>query len=104
MKHIERIEHGKSILSVQISYDNATNMWASIIKQKEKLEKEFNACAQNGIICFEEEYKPMIADMKTYNNVLIFKERKSCVDIKFIKILKKKLMNENCIAKYLVLK
>lgn len=104
MQVIKKLLDKLKITSVQISYDNATNMWASIIKQKEKLEKEFNACAQNGIICFEEEYKPMIADMKTYNNVLIFKERKSCVDIKFIKILKKKLMNENCIAKYLVLK
>lgn len=84
-----------------VPYDNATNMWTFIINNKEKLKQTLEKQAENGIIWFNETYKSMIADMGTFNNIVIAEKWKCCVDKKFTEILESKLKSEPDIKQHI---
>ena len=85
-----------------VPYDNATNMWAVILKNKDYLKKKFEEKAQDGIVWFEEDYKFIIGE-GIFNNLVIAEEDKYCIDKKFIEILESKLNCETDIRRHLLL-
>ena len=83
--------------------NNATNMWAFILKYNGDLKKSFEKQAQNGIIWFEDEYKSILGAGK-FDNLVIAQKCKSCLDKKFIEKLEDKLNDEkDDIRRYLLL-
>ena len=86
-----------------VPYDNATEMWSYINNNKEMLKGQYEEKAEHGIVWFDEQYKPMIAGMKSLENVLITKEWNGCIDNKFVEILKRKLDNAPDVRRHLVL-
>lgn len=85
-----------------VPYDNATNMWAFILKNKDNLMKIFEEKAQDGIIWFEKDYKSIVGE-GIFNNLVIAEEYKYCFDKKFIEILESKLNCETDIGSHLLL-
>lgn len=85
-----------------VPYDNATNMWAFILKNKDDLKKIFEEKAQDGIIWFEKDYKFIIGE-GIFNNLVIAEEYRYCFDKKFIEILESKLNCETDIRRHLLL-
>ncbi len=82
-------------IGAEVPYDNATNMWSNIIKNKEMLRGQYVKQAINGIICFDKEYENMLQGVEGLNEVLITKECSLGIDNKFIEVLKSKLNSEN---------
>ena len=90
-------------ISNDVPYDNATEMWSYIKNNKDMLKEKYEEQAENGIIWLSDQYKPMIADMKELQNVLITKEWKGYIDNKFVEILESKLAKAPEVRGYLVL-
>lgn len=84
-----------------VPYDNATNMWAVILQNKDNLKKIFEGKAQDGIIWFEKDYQSIVGK-GIFNNLVIAEEYKYCFDKKFIEILESKLNCEPDIKRYLL--
>lgn len=85
-----------------VPYDNATNMWAVILQNKDNLKKIFEGKAKDGIIWFEKDYQSIVGK-GIFNNLVIAEEYKYCFDKKFIEILESKLNCEPDIKRYLLL-
>lgn len=85
-----------------VEYNTAAEMWTNIMNQSKNIAKEFENKSEYGIVWLDDKYKKKVNTQETsFNQCIIAKKYKNCIDSEFITILKDKLKDNKGIENYI---